>query len=98
MEEITTFFNKEFYQNSILDWAISFGIILGAILVAKILYWITGKFVKRAASKTKSNLDDLLVDKLEEPVVYAVALETRDVSNACVGSPGSVSVLGVYPG
>lgn len=74
MEEITTFFNKEFYQNSILDWAISFGIILGAILVAKILYWITGKFVKRAASKTKSNLDDLLVDKLEEPVVYAVAL------------------------
>ena len=57
-----------------MDWAISFGIILGAIMAAKILYWAVGKFVKKAAAKTKSQLDDILVDKLEEPVVYMVAL------------------------
>ena len=74
MEEINAFFSQEFYQNSLLDWAISFGIILAAILIAKVLYWVIGKFVKKATAKTKSNLDDLLVDKLEEPVVYAVAI------------------------
>jgi MscS family membrane protein len=74
MEEINAFFSQTFYHNSILDWAISFGIILAAILIAKVLYWVIGKFVKKATAKTKSNLDDLLVDKLEEPVVYAVAI------------------------
>ena len=64
------FLNKDFYGNTIQDWAISFGIILAALIIGKILYWIIGKFVKKAAAKTKSGLDDLLVDKLEEPVIY----------------------------
>jgi len=74
MEEINTFLSQTFYQNTLLDWAISFGIILAAIIIAKVLYWVIGKFVKKATAKTKSNLDDLLVDKLEEPVVYAIAI------------------------
>ena len=68
------FLNKDFYGNTIQDWAISFGIILAALIIGKILYWIIGKFVKKAAAKTKSGLDDLLVDKLEEPVVYGLII------------------------
>lgn len=68
------FLNKDFYGNTIQDWAISFGIILSALIIGKILYWIIGKFVKKAAAKTKSGLDDLLVDKLEEPVVYGLII------------------------
>jgi MscS family membrane protein len=68
------FLSTDFYGNTIQNWAISFGIILGSIIVAKILYWIIGKYVKRITAKTKTNLDDLLVDKLEEPVVYGLVI------------------------
>ena len=74
MDEINAFLSQTFYQNTLLDWAISFGIILGAVILAKITYWIIGRFVKKVTAKTKTSLDDLLVDKLEEPVVYAIAI------------------------
>jgi MscS family membrane protein len=38
------------------------------------LYWAIGKFVKTFAAKTKTGLDDILVDKLEEPVVYGIVI------------------------
>lgn len=68
------FFTKEFYGNTIQEWLISFGIILAAIIIAKVLYWATRKFLKKLALKTKTSLDDILVDKLEEPVVYGIGL------------------------
>lgn len=67
------FWNKVYYQNTIAEWAISLGIILGGILVAKFIYVLIGKFVKSMTSKTKTQLDDILVDKLEEPLVYGFA-------------------------
>ena len=68
------FFNRQFYGNNVKQWAISLGIFVAAIIVSKICYWLIGKYVKRITAKTKTNLDDLLVDKLEEPVVYALAI------------------------
>ena len=68
------FLNQNFYGNKIENWLISFGILIGGIVVAKITYWIIGKYVKRLTAKTKSKLDDLLIDKLEEPVVYAIGI------------------------
>ena len=68
------FLAQDFYGNSIQSWAISLGIFVGAIIVAKILYWFIGKYVKRITERTKTNLDDLLIDKLEEPVVYGIAI------------------------
>lgn len=68
------FFNKTFYGNTMQNWLISLGIVAGALIVSKIVYWFIGKYVKRITSKTKSNLDDLLVDKLEEPIVYGLVI------------------------
>ena len=68
------FLSQQFYGNTIQNWAISFGIIFGAIIIAKIAYWIIGKFVKKLAAKTKTSLDDILVDQLEEPIVYGLGL------------------------
>jgi MscS family membrane protein len=42
--------------------------------VQKCLYWVFGNIVKRITKKTKSELDDLLVDKIEEPIVLAFVL------------------------
>jgi len=60
--------------NSIYDWLVSAIILFGAVIVGKILYIVIGKFVKTLASKTKSSLDDILVDQLEEPVVYGIVI------------------------
>lgn len=68
------FLNQTFYGNKISSWAISLGILIGAIIIAKICYWAIGKYVKKITAKTKTNLDDLLVDKLEEPIVYAIGI------------------------
>ncbi len=68
------FLSQSFYGNTVQNWLISFGILLGAIIVAKIIYWVIGKYVKRITEKTASKLDDLLIDKLEEPIVYAIGI------------------------
>jgi len=68
------FLAQQFYGNSIQNWMISCAIILGSIVVGKILYWVVGKYVKTITAKTKSGLDDLLVDKLEEPAVYGLVI------------------------
>lgn len=68
------FFDNTFYHNTIQDWTISLAIILGAIIAAKVLYLIIGRTIKKLTQKTKTKLDDLLVDMLEEPLVFAVAI------------------------
>ena len=57
---------KMFGQNTLISVLASIGILLSAIVIGKILYWAIGKFVKIYAAKTKTGLDDILVDKLEE--------------------------------
>ena len=68
------FWSKEFYYNPITSWAIALGIILGAVILGKILYWLSGKIIRRITAKTKSKLDDILVDKLEEPIIWVLIL------------------------
>ncbi len=71
---MSEFLEKTFYHNTIGQWAISFAIVLGAVVVAKILYWLSKNVLKKLTAKTKTKLDDLLIDKLEEPVVLALVL------------------------
>lgn len=61
-------------QNTLISVLASVGILLSAIIIGKVLYWAIGKFVKVYAAKTKTGLDDILVDKLEEPVVYGIVI------------------------
>ena len=66
------FLDRIFFGNSILDWAIGLGIIIGSFVVVKILYWIFSKIIKKATAKTKNKIDDVLVEKLERPIVFFV--------------------------
>lgn len=66
--------HQEFYGNSILNWAIAVGILILSFLVVKMLYWIFSNVIRRLTSKTKTNLDDVLIDKLEKPLTYLVLI------------------------
>ena len=68
------FLNQEFYGNSLYNWLISLGILIGSFILVKILYWIFSNVFKRITSKTKTNIDDVLLDKLEKPLTYLVLI------------------------
>ena len=66
--------HQEFYGNSILNWAIAVGILILSFIVVKMLYWIFSNVIRRLTSKTKTSLDDVLIDKLEKPLTYLVLI------------------------
>jgi MscS family membrane protein len=73
-KKIMKFLETIYYGNTILDYSIVFGIILGAIIVGKILFILSKKVLKKITAKTISNLDDIILDKVEEPVVFGLVL------------------------
>ena len=68
------FLQKTYYGNTVLDWLIALAIIVGALLVGKALYWIFGNIVKQFTKKTKTRLDDIIIDMIEEPIVFIVTI------------------------
>jgi len=68
------FFAKEFYYNTVSDWAISLAIIVGVLVATKTLYYIFGKLVKKLTARTTTKLDDIMIDMLEEPIVLGLTI------------------------
>jgi MscS family membrane protein len=66
--------NHTYYGNTVLQWLVALGIALGALIVGRALYWVTGNVIKKLTAKTKTRLDDLIVDMVEEPAVFMVTL------------------------
>lgn len=69
---MSEFLTKTFYNNSVLEWLIALLIIVAAMLVGKFLYWLFSTVIKRMTQKSKTRLDDIIVDMIEEPLVFAV--------------------------
>jgi len=68
------FFAKTFYGNTVANWATALIIIVAVLIAAKILYWILSNVVKKLTAKTKTNFDDILIDLIEEPIVFALTV------------------------
>jgi len=66
------FFSKTFYNNSIIDWLIAMSIIVAAVMVGKILYWLFTSILHRIAKKSNTRIDDIIIDMIEEPLIFAV--------------------------
>ena len=60
-------FSNIYYGNTVLAWLIAMAIIFGVFIVGKIVYWVMGTTVKKLTAKTKTKLDDIIVDMIEEP-------------------------------
>tara|TARA_Y100000310_G_scaffold275528_2_gene292108 strand:- start:1463 stop:2524 length:1062 start_codon:yes stop_codon:yes gene_type:complete len=71
---LSDFLQQNFYGNTIETWALALIIVFCSILLGKILYWVFGNVIKKLVSKTKTKLDDIIVDMIEEPIVFAIAL------------------------
>ena len=71
---MSNFLATKYYDNTIAEWATAMGIILASVVVGKILYWLCSSVLKKLTAKTRSNLDDLIVDMVEEPVIVALTV------------------------
>lgn len=74
LPEESGLFAKTFYGNTILDWSQTALIIIAAVVIGKLVYWLIGKTIKRLAAKTKTQFDDIVVDMVEEPFVFGVVI------------------------
>jgi len=95
-----------FYMNTILQWFVAFGIVLGFVIVAKIFYWVATNILKKVAKKTEAKLDDMLIDIIEGPLVFVVILvgiwvalgtlhKTQSIDNLLTGGIYIIVVLNI---
>jgi MscS family membrane protein len=67
-------FEQTFYGNTLRDWAISFAIIAGALILNKIIILLNKHVIQKLTSKTNNRLDDILFKMLQAPVLLGIAL------------------------
>lgn len=65
---------KEIWGNTIEDWGISILIVLGAIILVKLISYISKKWLKPFVTRTQNHLDDVFYYSLESPVKFAIIL------------------------
>lgn len=68
------FLNQVYFGSSLGQWLLCVGIIIGAVMIGKLVYWIFKTRVAKLAAKTESQLDDLIVDLIEEPIVFCITV------------------------
>lgn len=68
------YLSKTFYGNTIAEWTLAMVIIIGALVVGKILYWVFKGVLQKLTLKTKTRLDDIILDMVEEPIVFALTI------------------------
>lgn len=71
---MTEILEQTYYGNTVLDMVISAGIAIGAFIAGRVLYWIFSRITKALTSKSKSKLDDIIIDMIEEPLSFIVVL------------------------
>jgi MscS family membrane protein len=69
-------------------------LLAGSVLVGKAISWTLKQFIKSFAHKTTTKADDVIVDVLEGPLVFAIFVATFALSERLLTlSPGA---LGIY--
>jgi len=68
------FFSEKFYYNNIGDWLIAAAIVLATVIVAKLAYWVLRNIIQKLTAKTKTTLDDILLESLQQPIVFGMVV------------------------
>ncbi|KYK26878.1 hypothetical protein AYK26_07080 [Euryarchaeota archaeon SM23-78] len=62
------------WGNTYQQYLILIAYILLGITVGKVFYWLSTKIIKVFTSKTKTKLDDIIIENMEKPVVFLIVL------------------------
>lgn len=61
---------QTYFGNTLQTWVIAFSIVILSLMLGKVVYWIFSRIVRGFTSRTKAKIDDLIVDMVEEPMVF----------------------------
>jgi len=64
------FLQYVYFGNTLQQYAIAFAVALGAAIIGKILSWLVKGYLKSMAAKTKTMLDDILINSIDGPLVF----------------------------
>ena len=64
------FLQYVYFGNTLQQYAIAFAVAFGAAIIGKILSWFVKGYLKRIALKTKTMLDDILINSIDGPLVF----------------------------
>lgn len=76
------------------EWAVSLAIAVAAFAAGKLLYWCTTTVLRRWVKRSKSRLDDIILDTLGGPVVVMVTLIGLYIAFTRMGFTGKVEAIG----
>ncbi len=62
------------YENKLSSWLFAIGSVVCSVVVGRVLYWFISQILNRLAKKTATKLDDVLVERLREPLIFAIVL------------------------
>lgn len=62
------------FGNSILNLLYFGAVIIGAVIAGKILYWFFKGAARKITGSTKTNIDDIIIDMMEEPAVLGIII------------------------
>jgi MscS family membrane protein len=63
-----------FLGNRLSQWLLALGALLASVLAGRLLYWFISRVLLQLTKRTATRLDDVLVEKLREPVVFGIVL------------------------
>lgn len=69
---VTDVLSITLWGNNLVQYGLYIGVLLAAIAGTKLVYFIFSKIFHALTKKTESNLDDIIVEALERPVIFAV--------------------------
>lgn len=68
------FLESIFLGNPLREWGVALAWLVGGVLVGRLVYRWFSRRLKRLTARTASDIDDLIVDQIEEPIALAVVL------------------------
>lgn len=71
MDEIL---QHKFFHNTVEHWLISLSIVFGTVLFARLIYRLVNFTIKQFTSRTATKLDDVILEQLRPPVIFAIIL------------------------
>jgi MscS family membrane protein len=62
------------WNNTLSQYLIFLAFVFLGVGVGKIFFWVSSKIIRLLTAKTKTRLDDILIDLLEKPVIFLIIL------------------------
>jgi small-conductance mechanosensitive channel len=84
------FLDYVFYNNTVKEWLIAIGIVVLVIVALKIIISVVRRKLRKLAEKTKTDIDDLLVDLLDRIKFYIIFLVALYIGSLTLTLPQKI--------